>query len=298
MLQLQWMLTVPLLLTLPGAAYSPRFRAEAGLVQVNVSVSDANNRLTAGLQIDNFQVFDSGVRQEVKFFTSEDTPISVGLVVDASSSMADRLAAAKQAAARFLRQANPEDEIFLETFNDRAEIPLNFTNRFEEIQNRVLFQTPRGRTGLLDAVVLALQHMRKAANRRRVLLLITDGAENASRYSTSEVTALARESDVAVYSIGAFDRTTEGPNDLVDTAARRLLQDLAAVSGGRVCPAVTPDAFSICAEKIAEELHHQYVLGYYSSAGRDGKYHRLKITVTRRGDGRLWWTARPGYFAR
>ncbi len=234
----------------------------------------------------------------MKYFTSDDTPLSVGLVFDSSNTMTDQLSSARQATARFLQHTNPEDEVFLETFSDRPTIPLDFTRHPSQAQNVTTFKTAQGRSGLLDAVCLALHHMRKAANRRRALLLITDGADNASRYTASEVIALARESDVAIYAIGIFEPPSDGPEDLVDNAARNLLQELAAISGGRLFAVRSTVDLAASAEKIATELHHQYVLGYYpSGVTRDGKYHRLNLKVNSPGDGRLWWTARPGYYA-
>lgn len=301
----RWLLPASILLAWPVWAASPSrlttsagFRADTSLVLVNVGVTDEDDRLVAGLKREDFQVFDNGARQEVAYFTSEDSPLSIGLVFDSSNSMTGKLAAARQAAAQFLQHANPEDEVFLETFNDHPRIALAFTDRFEDVQNLAVWQTPQGRTSLLDAVCLALQQMRKAANRRRALLLITDGADNASRYTEREVAALARESDVAIYAIGIFEPPTEGPEDLVDTAARNLLEELTAISGGRLFPVRRSSDLPGCAERIAAELHNQYVLGYVPAGiPRDGKYHRLSVKVNRPGEGRLWWTARPGYYA-
>jgi len=298
-------LLVPLLLASPDWGASPErtggsagFRADTSLVLVQVGVTDADNRLVTGLKPGDCQVFENGARQEVKYFTEEDSPLSVGLVFDSSNSMTEKLPAARQAAAQFLGHANPRDEVFLETFNDRPRIALDFTDRFPDLQNAVVFQAPQGRTGLLDAVYLALAHMRRAANQRRALLLITDGADNASRYTAREVAALARESDAAIYSIGIFDAPGDGSADVIDTAARSLLEELAAVSGGRLFPARGPGEIPACAEKIAAELHNQYVLGYAPAGiARGGRYHRLTVKVGHPGQGRLWCNARPGYYS-
>lgn len=280
--------------TPPGAG----FRVDTALVLVNVGVSDERNGIVGGLKRDDFQVFENGARQEVAYFSSEDSPLSVGLVLDSSNSMTHQITAAYQAAALFLRLANPDDEVFVETFNDHVKLAVDFTDQFQEAQNLAVFQTPRGRTSLLDAVYLALRHIQKAGNRRRALLLITDGADNASRYTAREVTDLARESDVAIYAIGTFEPPGEGPEDLIDTAARNLLQELTSLSGGRLFPVNHAGDLPLCAGKIAAELHNQYVLGYYPTAvPRDGKYHRLNVKVRRPGMPRLWPTSRAGYYA-
>jgi Ca-activated chloride channel family protein len=298
-------LLASILLAWPASAASLKriapdagFRVDTSLVLVNVGVTDERNGMVGGLKREDFQVFENGARQKIAYFTSEDSPLSVGLVFDSSNSMTDKITAARQAAALFLQYANPDDEVFLETFNDRVKVALDFTDHYQEVQNLAAFQTPQGRTSLLDAVYLALRHIQKAANRRRALLLITDGADNASRYTAREVADLARESDVAIYAIGTFEPATEGPEDLLDTAARNLLQELTSISGGRLFPVSYSSDLPSCAEKIAAELHNQYVLAYYPTAVRgDGKYHRLNVKVRRPGEPRLWPTARPGYYA-
>jgi Ca-activated chloride channel homolog len=300
-----WFLLPSILLAGTASPASPKsvapaagFRADTSLVLINVGVTDKNNRLVGGLKSQDFHLFENGARQELVYFTSEDSPLSVGLVFDLSNSMTDKLGGARQAAAQFLQHANPTDEVFLETFNDRLKLALDFTGQSQEVQNLVAQQTTQGRTSLLDAVCLALQHMQNAANRRRALLLITDGADNASRYSVREVVALARESDVAIYAIGIFEPAADGPEDLIGAAARNLLQELTAVSGGRLFPVQSAGDLAAGAEKIAAELHNQYVLGYYpTGVPRDGKYHRLNVKIQRTGEDRLWWTARPGYYA-
>ena len=242
-----WLFFASILLAWPAwtaspdaAASKPAFRADTSLVLVKTAVTDAHNRIVTGLTRGEFQLLENGVRQDIAYFTSEDSPLSTGLVLDSSNSMTDQWAAARQAAAVFLQNANPGDEVFLVSFNDRVRTALGFTRDFPAVRSLAASQIPQGRTSLLDAVYQALQNMKQAANPRRALLLITDGADNASRYTAREVAALARESGAAIYAIATSDPPAEGPGDLVNIAARNLLQELAAVSGARPVPRRSP----------------------------------------------------------
>ena len=168
--------------------------------------------------------------------SSEDVPVSIGLIFDMSGSMSDKVDKARQAAVQFMRTANPLDQFFLVSFNDRAELTSGFTNSVEELQNRMMFTASRGRTALLDAVYLGLSQMRGAHNAKRALLIISDGGDNHSRYSENDVKNFLKEADCQLYAIGIYDpigirsRTSEELN------GPSLLSEMTEMTGGRVFP--------------------------------------------------------------
>jgi len=170
-------------------------KVDVNLAEVNVTVTDPFNRLVTGLEQENFRVFEDGVEQEITHFSSEDVPISIGLVFDMSGSMSDKVDKARQAAVQFMKTANPFDQFFLVSFNDRAELTSGFTSSVEELQNRMLFTSAKGRTALLDAVYLGLSEMRGARNAKRALLIISDGGDNHSRYSETDIKNFLKEAD-------------------------------------------------------------------------------------------------------
>src|SRR5215468_7951636 len=136
----------------PGVAIKPnrQIRSNVNLALVNVTVTDPYNRLVMGLESDNFRVFEDNIEQEIVTFSSEDVPISVGVILDLSGSMANKLGKVKQAALQFLSTANPEDEFFLVGFNERAQVLSPFTSNVEDIQSRMLSASAKGKTALLD----------------------------------------------------------------------------------------------------------------------------------------------------
>jgi len=151
-------------------------RVDTTLVLIPVTVTDPLNRFVTGLEKENFRVFEDKTEQQIAQFSSEDAPLSVGVVFDCSGSMGTKLEKSRQAVAQFFKTANPEDEFFLVEFSDRAELAIKFTTSLEEIQNRLTFTQSRGKTALLDAVYLGLHEMKKAKNARKALLIISDGA--------------------------------------------------------------------------------------------------------------------------
>jgi Ca-activated chloride channel family protein len=170
---------------------------DVDLALVNITVTDPYNRLVTGLELDNFRIFEDNVEQEVVNFSSEDVPISIGVIFDHSGSMANKLAKAEEAAIQFFKTANPEDEFFLVGFNERAELLSPFTDRVEDLQNRILSAPAHGRTALLDAIYLGLSQMKAAHRAKRALLVISDGGDNSSRYNEKDIKRLVREADTS-----------------------------------------------------------------------------------------------------
>jgi Ca-activated chloride channel family protein len=273
-------------------------RMDVALALVNVTVTDPYNRLVTGLDKGNFHVLEDNVPQEIVSFSSEDVPVSIGVVFDMSGSMSDKVDKARQAAVQFLKTANPRDEFFLVSFNDQAELTSRFTSSIEELQNRMMYTAAKGRTALLDAIYLGLSQMRGAHNGKRALLIISDGGDNHSRYSEADIRNFVKEADCQLYSIGVFDS-----NDMERTVEERygptLLSELAELSGGRVFPVASLNDLPDIATKIGMELRNQYVLGYKpSDASHNGAWRKIKVKLAPpKGLPPLNVYAKTGYYA-
>ncbi|MBM3774692.1 MAG: VWA domain-containing protein [Acidobacteria bacterium] len=274
-------------------------RVDTTLVLIPVTVTDPLNRFVTGLERENFRVFEEKVEQKVVQFSSEDAPLSIGLVFDVSGSMGNKLDKSRQAAAQFFRTANPEDEFFLVQFNDRPELASRFTTSVEEIQNRLTFTQAKGRTALLDGIYMALTEMKKGRNPRKALLVISDGGDNSSRYTESEIKNLVREADVQIYAIGIFELLAGRGRTAEELAGPGLLSEIAEQTGGRHFPVENLADLPDIAARIGIELRNQYMLGYTpSSLEKDGKYRRIQVKLVQpRGlpPLRAFW--RLGYYA-
>ncbi|HUS08418.1 MAG TPA: VWA domain-containing protein [Bryobacteraceae bacterium] len=274
-------------------------RVDTTLVLVNVTVTDPLGRSVTGLDKEHFRLFEEKVEQKISQFSSEDAPLSVGLVFDASGSMNNKLAKSRQAAAEFFKTANPEDEFFLVHFNDKPELVVPFTTNTEEIQNRLTFTQAKGRTALLDALYLAMNQMKKARNPRKTVLILSDGGDNSSRYTESEIKNLVREADVQVYAIGIFEPIGGRGRTAEELSGPGLLTELAEQTGGRHFPVENLNELPDIAAKIGIELRNQYVLGYAPvNQQKDGKYRRVKVQLQQpRGLPPLKAYFRLGYYA-
>jgi len=278
---------------------TPNLRVDTNLVLVPITVTTPMNQIVTGMEKENFRLFEDKVEQEITYFASFDAPISIGLVFDASGSMGNKLTKARQAAAAFFKTANPEDEFFLIQFNDRPQLVVPFTRDVEEIQNRLTFTQAKGRTALLDAIYLAMQTLKKGRNPRRALLVISDGGDNSSRYTETEIRNLLKEADAQVYAIGIFEPIGSRGRTAEELAGPGLLSDLAEMTGGRHFPVDNLNDLPDIAAKIGLELRNQYVLGYISkNQNRDGKYRRITVKLNQpRGLPPLRALHRQGYYA-
>ena len=255
---------------------------EVDLVLVPVTITDPMNRLVTGLEKDNFLLTDNGQPQTIKHFSSEDAPISLGVIFDVSGSMADKIDKSRQAVVEFFRTANPQDEFFLITFSEKPEVLVDFTSSVEDIQNKLVYAAPRGRTALLDAIYLGMNRMRHAKYERKALLIISDGGDNYSRYSLKETRHMIEEANVLTYGIGIFD---DMPVPLLKTVEERLgrqsLAKLTDASGGRTIPADDRRQIPQIAALISSELRDQYMLGYRpTTQKRDGKLHKIRVRLS------------------
>jgi len=264
-------------------------KVDVNLVLVNATVSDLNGRLVAGLDRSNFRLTENGVEQKIEYFNVEDLPLSVGLVFDATGSMADKLSSARDAATAFLKTSNPHDEYFLIEFSDRPGLIEDFTTDVARLQKRLFSTSARGLTPLFDAVQMGLEKIKGARNTKKALLVITDGEDNNSRSTFSDIRESTRHQDVLIYAIGLVQ----------SLIGQSTISDLVATSGGR---AFFPNAASqlqdICT-RIAIELKNQYLLGYRSTnQAKDGTWREIHLEVDPpKGLPALKVLAKTGYYA-
>jgi Ca-activated chloride channel family protein len=269
------------------------------LALVNVTVTDPHDRPITGLEPSNFRVFENNVEQEVVTFSTEDIPISVGVILDNSGSMASKIKRAREAVIEFFKTSNPEDEFFFVSFNEQAELISAFSNSIDEIQSRMMVDAPHGRTALLDAVYLGLSQMRTAHNSRRALLILSDGGDNHSRYSESDVKRLLKESDTQLYAIGIFDPVEYRSRTMEELNGPSLLAEISEMTGGRLFVVDNLNELPDTAAKIGMELRNQYTLGYRpSNKTHDARWRKIKIKLrTPRGLPPLNVFSKTGYYA-
>jgi len=286
----------------PRVTIEPRVKAvktsdlsvDSSLVLIPVSVTDSKSHPVVGLDAHKFRVFEGKAEQQVLHVSADDAPVSVGIVFDASASMTSKLPKAREAVKEFLKTANPADEFCLVNFATKAELSVPFTSSAPDIQNRLMFADSKGKTALLDAVYLALDAMKGAANPRKALLIISDGGENDSRYTETEIKSIVRETVVWIYAIGIYSHNLMLPEE--ERGGPKLLDDLAEASGGRQFAVHNADDLPAAAAKIGMELRNQYLLGYRpAKVEHDGKYHKVQVTLVESGGLLLSW--RPGYYA-
>jgi VWFA-related protein len=250
------------------------------LVQLSVSVLDKKGFPVRGLQQEQFAVYEDKVLQDISLFKQEDIPLSVGLVVDTSSSMFDKLKRVHSAAITFVRESNPQDETAIVTFGSSVMLNQRFTANTDELSEALAGITPMGYTALYDAVFLAAKYLReKGSQDKKVLLIISDGEDNRSKSNLKEVLEAIRESKIIVYSIGLLN-SDYLPSPYADDG-RKALKQLAEVTGGAAFfPKGVQEAEQIC-KRIARDLRNQYTIGYKPSNEKlDGSWRKIIVRVT------------------
>lgn len=271
-------------------------KKDVDLVLVPVTITDPMNRLVTGLEKDNFEVFEGDSRQQIRHFSSEDAPLSLGVIFDTSGSMSDKIEKSRDAVVEFFKTANPQDEFFMITFSDKPELLSDFTESVEDIQSKLVTVIPKGKTALLDAIYMGINRMRKATRQKKALLIISDGGDNNSRYTENEIKSIVRESDVQIYAIGIFDSS---PRSEEERAGPVLLSDITDVTGGRTFTIDSVNELADVASKIGIELRNQYLLGYRpNDLNRDGKWRKIKVKLLPpKGLPPLHVYAKTGYYA-
>lgn len=269
------------------------FRCESTLVLLRATVFDPHNQLVTGLEKSDFRAFEGKDEQRIVSVSVESGPVSVGIVFDASGSMKQTRAMTIEALHGFLRTADPLDEFFAVQVRDRPELVVDFTSDPEAVRGQLDASPPDGATALIDSVYLAASHIKHALHQRRMLLVISDGEDNSSRYSQRELKRMLEEADVTVYAIGVGVR--KPPFFYVGTNGTSLLSEIARVTGGRYFPAAKEDVRPIM-ERI--DFRYEYVVGFAPSTenARDGRYHHIQLKVSD-GIRTLRVFSRPGYWA-
>jgi Ca-activated chloride channel family protein len=273
-----------------------RIRVDVNLVLIPLIVTDPLNRLVTGLEKNEFFLFENGSPQQIKSFSSEDAPVSIGIIMDLSGSMTNKVVRARESIIEFLRTSNPQDEFFIIGFNDRPELIEDFTSSVDDIEARLQTVRAGHRTALLDAIYYGVNKMKQARYERKAILIVSDGGDNRSRYTENEVRNLVRESDTELFAIGIFDAyaaTTEERNGPL------LLHDMSEETGGQLFRVDDISDMTDIATKISAELRNQYVLGYKpANTKRDGKWRKVKVKLAPPpGLPPLTVHARTGYYA-
>jgi Ca-activated chloride channel homolog len=282
-----------------GPSLTPRIRplkVDVDLVLVPVTITDPMNRLVTGLEKENFELYEGNSKEQIKSFSSEDAPVSLGVIFDSSGSMSSKMDRAKDAVMEFFKTANPADEFFMITFSDEPEMVNDFTSSVDDIQGKLVFTVPRRRTALLDAIYMGITKMRQAKYAKKALLIISDGGDNHSRYTENEIKSLVKEADVMIYAIGIYDRYFQSEEEKLGP---QLLGEITELTGGRAFTVENPNDLGDVATKIGVELRNQYVLGYRpNNVVRDGKWRKIKVKLLPpKGLPPLRVYARTGYYA-
>ncbi len=276
-----------------------QLHAESTLVVIPVTVTDPSNRFVLSLDKDNFSLFEDGVKQRISQFAGEDVPLSIGLLVDISGSMGAKLAISQKAVAEFLKTMNAEDEAFLIEFGDHVELSMGFTQDTTAIEEKLSTVRSQGLTALLDAVHLGLQQMKKAKNPRKALLIISDGGDNHSQHTATEIEENVREADAQIYSMGVFEPVLLTGATGAEVSGPQLLAEISEQTGGRAFPARSFSALPSIAKRIGIELRNEYILAYApSNTGQDRKYRKVEVKLQAPAgltDLKARW--RSGYYA-
>jgi len=284
------------LLALPALqAQDASFRTGSSeLVVLPVVVTDKQGRYISNLDRDRFSVFDNGRRVPIEIFTNEDTPVTIGLIIDASGSMRLKMAEVVTAALAFARSSNPQDEVFAIRFNDDVKNVIRdrqflLAHDLAALNVALRSMRPDGRTALYDALMAGIDQLALGSRPRKVLVVISDGGDNASEVALDRVLARARESNAAIYTIGVFDDSDLDKNPGV-------LKSLARATGGeRFLPRSPGELIQTC-ERIAREIRSGYTIGYVPP-DRDGSYHQVRVDIQPSPPQKIQIRTRPGYFA-
>ena len=276
----------------PGVL-SAQFRADTRLVVLHASVTDRKGKLLTNLNRDAFKVFENGQPQQVKIFRREDVPVSLGIIIDDSGSMMTKRSRVEAAALAMVRESNPQDEVFIVNFNDDAFLDVPFTNDIRKMEQGLARIDSRGGTAMRDAINMSLDYIKSEAKKdKKVLMVITDGNDNASSVSLEKVVMRSNQSDTLIYAIGLF--TEEEKHEAVK--ARRALNELTGATGGLAFyPKEVADVQAL-AVQVAHDIRSQYTIAYTPSIqALDGSYRQIKVTVE--APGKPVVRTRSGYYA-
>jgi VWFA-related protein len=274
---------------------SYRISVDVSLVVLHATVSDRNGGFVSSLREQDFQISEDGVPQRIRLFRYEDIPVTVGLVVDHSGSMAQKMPGVVAAARTFVQSSNPEDEMFVVNFNETVSLGLpeaiQFTDCSAELERAIGSAFATGQTALHDAIARALERLDAGTRDKKVLIVISDGDDTASTRSRAEILKMAQLSNAIIYTVGLFDRDDPA-------ASPGVLNRLAQATGGEAFfPEQLSEVVAIC-ERIARDIRNQYTIGYVSTnAARDGEYRAIRVLARAKGHRRVVVRTRAGYIA-
>ena len=272
-----------------------RISVDVSLVVLHATVTDREGGFVSDLAEQDFEVHEDGVPQRIRLFRNEDVPVTVGLVVDHSTTMQPKIAEVTAAARTFVRSSNPGDEMFVVNFNETVtlELPgaIRFTNSAAALENAITARPTMGQTALYDAIAKALEELQAGSRDKKVLIVVSDGGDNASARTLPQVMKLAERSSAVIYTVGLFDEKDPDQNPGV-------LRRLARATGGEVfLPGQLSEVVAIC-ERIARDIRHQYTIGYVPiNPPRDGAYRAIRVLARTKGRDGLSVRTRTGYIA-
>jgi Ca-activated chloride channel homolog len=269
------------------------FTSETRLVPLNVTVTDKNGHLVTNLTRSAFQVMENGVVQQIKDFKHEDVPISLGLIIDNSGSMREKRQAVESSALTLVRDSNPQDEAFVVNFNDEAYLDADFTSDIKLLEQGLAKIDSRGGTAMRDAIRMSIDHLHKKAKRdKKVILVVTDGNDNASIVSLETLVREAQQNDVLVYAIGLL--TEEERKEAAK--ARRALNLLVESTGGQVFYPKDVTQVEQIAHEVAHDIRNQYTITYSpTNTALDGSFRQIKVAI--KSPGSPVARTRLGYYA-
>jgi VWFA-related protein len=270
-----------------------QFRADTRLVVLHASVVDKKGKLLTNLPKNAFKVYENNQLQEVKVFRREDVPVSLGILIDDSGSMMSKRSRVEAAALAMVRESNPQDEVFIVNFNDDAYLDVPFTSDIKKLESGLARIDSRGGTAMRDAINMSLDYEKSDAKKdKKVLLVITDGNDNASSTTLEKIVNRANQSDVVIYAIGLF--ADEDKRDA--SKARRALHELTTTTGGMAYYPKDVAEVQALAVEIARDIRNQYTIAYSPKIQElDGKYRQIKVTVD--APGKPMVRTRSGYYA-
>jgi Ca-activated chloride channel family protein len=271
------------------------FRADSTLVLVPVTVVDRRGSIVNGLPSDAFMLTEDGVRQQIRSFSEEDAPVSMGIVLDLSGSMKGVLGAAKESLRALMKDANPADEAFLNAVSTNPRAYSGFTGHFDELLQKVAFEDAGGNTALIDTIYGSLNQLRSGVHSRRALLAISDGMDNHSRYSREELLRRAVESDAQIYTIATANSSpyAKPMTRMEEKRGLLFLDELATKTGGLSFIVHNPADIAAAAASIGQALRNQYTIGYVPRGNdRNGQWRRIRVKLA---DSGLRAYARTGY---
>lgn len=271
------------------------FRSDVDLVLVNVTVLDRSSRVVSGLTSHDFALLENKNPQTIRYFASDDQPMSLVVIVDASASMEPRFEQARQAALEVAKSANPLDDFAVVTVSDVPRVTVHFGDSADQIEPQLAAIRPTGRTALWDAITAGLEEFKHANYQRKAMIVISDGGDNQSRYTEAEVKSRLEEADVEMYALGMFDPF---PRRAEERRGPQALDELSTLTGGRMLFVRDNRELTQGVDRINEELRHQYIVGYYpSNRARDGRWHKLKVSLNGSSSQELHVYSKTGYFA-